>query len=546
MKKIKVLLVHSMHPEETYSKKVCNKIKEYFDIQEPNFEIHIMDALDKINTNKEFLKQREIKLNLNRYVDFKNLIQLSDNLKNIYEQENEYQLVLDVHNSFNCKNCVLYSYTNKDVVVDLKDNNTNLIKNSEDFFSTNFVKRKTEFQSLATFLREEKNINAYTIEINHLENEKIIYDDFKFLEDCIKNLHNYKIENIKTCVKNYISIVPDLSRIRLNYWLDDTIEKNIGKQISIPYNKIMSIQTGTSDYEILEHRDYTIIPITIDEFQKVSKGDTLTEIEGIVLQDNSKDVCLLEKNIAYNEEKPNFQLIWDKIKSNEIDTSLKNNTYLCFSSYKLAVAFQDFMLKTIKIYEHRRLYYVPFKINETNEKHYLKITETKLSWWDVNIVLNKDTKIHDVKINAEGKLEVCRRLISTNETIIKNDNTQHELSYYERFEIIYDKIQKKEIDTSLKNNTYLYFSSYELATEFQYFMINIKQSFSPNIKYEVLGSSSNKNLTLRIQNSKLMWNNLNIEIDNIPKNMILWHVSETEDDAFDNLILTKYIGKENV
>lgn len=542
MKKIKVLLVHSMHPEETLSNILCNKVKEYFNRYESNFEVHVMNALDKIETSKEFLSQREIKLNLNRYIDFKNLMYLSDNLKNIYELNEDYDLVLDVHNSFGCKNCILYSYTNKNICIDLKNTDD---QHDEDFFKTNFVKRLTKFQSLATFLREEKFINAYTIEINHSVNKKIFYEDFKFLEDCIKNLHNYKIEDRKTCKKDYTSIIPDLSKISLNCWLNGEIEENIGKQITISSDKIMSIQTGTSDYEILEHRDYTIIPITIYEFQKVSKGDTLTEIEGIVLQDNSKDVCLLE-NIAYKEEQPNFQLILDKIKSNEIDTSLKNDTYLCFSSYELAIAFQDYMINTIKIYGHRRLYYVLFKINETNEKYYLKITEAKLSWWDVNIVLNKDTKIHDVKINDEGKLEVCRRLISTNETILKIDNTQHDLSYYERFEIIYDKIQKKEIDTSLKNNTYLYFSSYELAVEFQYFMINIKHHFSPNIKYEVLGSSSNKNLTLRIQNSKLMWNDLNIAIDNIPKNMILWYVSETEDDAFDNLILTKYIGKENV
>ena len=199
MKKIKVLLVHSMHPEETYSKKVCNKIKEYFDIQEPNFEIHIMDALDKINTNKEFLKQREIKLNLNRYVDFKNLIQLSDNLKNIYEQENEYQLVLDVHNSFNCKNCVLYSYTNKDVVVDLKDNNTNLIKNSEDFFSTNFVKRKTKFQSLATFLREEKNITQLDLAL------EIGIKSVAFYSNCENNRYgkHFNLEHLYKIAKAF-------------------------------------------------------------------------------------------------------------------------------------------------------------------------------------------------------------------------------------------------------------------------------------------------------------------------------------------------------
>ena len=59
MKKIKVLLVHSMHPEETYSKKVCNKIKEYFDIYEPNFEIHIMDALDKVKGREKKNSERK-------------------------------------------------------------------------------------------------------------------------------------------------------------------------------------------------------------------------------------------------------------------------------------------------------------------------------------------------------------------------------------------------------------------------------------------------------------------------------------------------------
>lgn len=171
----KILLITGVHPDEKYSKLLCHEIKRLMS-DGKNFFINVIEfPTSRFNS-------RNVELNLNREEDQDLLSEIYRILTNIYTLSNDYDLILDVHNSPNINNCILISQKNK--YINLSVNNSS----SREFLIHNCVTRSTNFRSISTILREDKKVLSFTIEIDGMANTLIKDDDIKFIKNCIISL----------------------------------------------------------------------------------------------------------------------------------------------------------------------------------------------------------------------------------------------------------------------------------------------------------------------------------------------------------------------
>ena len=176
----KIILITGVHPDEKYSKLLCHEIKRLMS-DGKDFFINVVEfPTSRFNS-------RNVELNLNREEDQDLLAKIYDILTSIYSHSNDYDLILDVHNSPNINNCILISQKNK--YINLSVNDTS----SREFLIHNCVTRSTNFRSISTILREDKKRLSFTIEIDGMDNTLIKDDDIKFIKNCIISLSESKL-----------------------------------------------------------------------------------------------------------------------------------------------------------------------------------------------------------------------------------------------------------------------------------------------------------------------------------------------------------------
>lgn len=171
----KILLITGVHPDEKYSKLLCHEIKRLMS-DGKDFFINVVEfPTSRFNS-------RNVELNLNREEDQDLLAKIYDILTSIYSHSNDYDLILDVHNSPNINNCILISQKNKYINLSISN------PSSREFLIHNCVTRSTNFRSISTILREDKKKLSFTIEIDGMDNTLIKDDDIKFIKNCIISL----------------------------------------------------------------------------------------------------------------------------------------------------------------------------------------------------------------------------------------------------------------------------------------------------------------------------------------------------------------------
>lgn len=171
----KILLITGVHPDEKYSKLLCHEIKRLMS-DGKDFFINVVEfPTSRFNS-------RNVELNLNREEDQDLLAKIYDILTSIYSHSNDYDLILDVHNSPNINNCILISQKNKYINLSISN------PSSREFLIHNCVTRSTNFRSISTILREDKKKLSFTIEIDGTDNTLIKDDDIKFIKNCIISL----------------------------------------------------------------------------------------------------------------------------------------------------------------------------------------------------------------------------------------------------------------------------------------------------------------------------------------------------------------------
>ena len=176
----KILLITGVHPDEKYSKLLCHEIKR---LMSDGKEFYI----DIVEFPTSRFNSRNIELNLNREEDQILLSLIGSILNNIYSASNDYDLILDIHNSPNINNCILISQKNE--YMNLSNSNDS----SRGFLINNCVTRLTNFRSISTILREDKKILSFTIEIDGMDNTLIKDSDIMFIKNCIISLSESKI-----------------------------------------------------------------------------------------------------------------------------------------------------------------------------------------------------------------------------------------------------------------------------------------------------------------------------------------------------------------
>lgn len=171
----KILLITGVHPDEKYSKLLCHEIKRLMS-DGKDFFINVVEfPTSRFNS-------RNVELNLNREEDQDLLAKIYDILTSIYSHSNDYDLILDVHNSPNINNCILISQKNKYINLSISN------PSSREFLIHNCVTRSTNFRSISTILREDKKKLSFTIEIDGMNNTLISDNDIKFIKNCIISL----------------------------------------------------------------------------------------------------------------------------------------------------------------------------------------------------------------------------------------------------------------------------------------------------------------------------------------------------------------------
>lgn len=172
----KILITTGTHDNEEYAKFLFRKLKET--LTDENYEFFTFDHYVSGND-----RSRTVNINLNRMSDVDRLFSIADDIVQFENALQYADIHLDIHNSPNCLNLNLISYTensNKDFMNWVSKNN--LL----------YIFRETNFKSLSTQSRDLGKIST-TIEINgmnpfDISPERVQEDlDFilKTIEDCI-------------------------------------------------------------------------------------------------------------------------------------------------------------------------------------------------------------------------------------------------------------------------------------------------------------------------------------------------------------------------
>lgn len=180
----KVLLITGIHPDEKYSRMVCEQFVSMYSYK---YDIDVIDL--GISSDS-----RTVEFNLNRLSDISELLHVAEKLQRILEYPYEYDIILDVHNSKDIRNCILFSnYSNKFQLY--------VPKYNVNWVSNNIIHRRVKFNTISSYLRESFKLNAYTIEINRMNSSGVFTKDVKFLNSCV--------ENLKRAVLSDSSLMPD-------------------------------------------------------------------------------------------------------------------------------------------------------------------------------------------------------------------------------------------------------------------------------------------------------------------------------------------------
>lgn len=145
-KNLKILLITGLHGSELYGDIVVKKLIKNFSIE--GIEI---DSIGPINTNMK----RNVDFNLNRIDEINDLFAKAKQMKKLLAKTKEYDIILDIHNTEACMNCLLHS----------SQTDRNYLLPDMVPIPFEILWRKSKFDTVSEYLRKQGKI-SYTVEIN--------------------------------------------------------------------------------------------------------------------------------------------------------------------------------------------------------------------------------------------------------------------------------------------------------------------------------------------------------------------------------------------
>ena len=472
------------------------------------------------NTNNEILELEK------EYIKIKTIININEDI-NIYNEN----LVLEKSKEHREKNNLL------------KNKKKNLIKLKKELKKVNnkldINKIKNKLELCINNMSSDNNLKY-----NKIECEKLLEKKIKNLEN-LKNVHNYKTEEIINIVENYI-------KYQKNILLDEIKKKECDMLLDEYYNKIN--KNIIKDYEKLINY-FNMDPINIQKNINAIENEITFLKNRIINIENNKKILEYREQIIKIEKKNNIK---NEIKNLNLDICKLNididNIYnLIIKENEKAdtiVKFGEFIKKMEKIDKEKKLKQLRFQIEEIE----IKNLNEKINKF--NIEYGKITghcEIHKLSIQKKTDNDIILTIMETlfirdlvnNQILSIIENSANKILKYVGIDEIKINIKnikhsmdvdiiRKDDKTNILRSGKFYYNCYDMILRMVFNKLNqtIKQDYL--IIDEIMDGVSDKN------KDKV------IKILEYFKNYYDWTLIITHDENLRNYLEhSMYIVKEN-